>query len=87
MNGDVFAKRKQTHPMPCRDGEGLVVTFNALELAALLDGLLRGGIDAAGGLGEGEGGGAHEDTISAFQLYTTKPSSILLLFAIVVLPI
>ena len=36
--------------MPCRDGEGLVVTFNALELAALLDGLLRGGIDAAGGL-------------------------------------
>ena len=36
--------------MPCRDGEGLVVTFNALELAALLDGLLRGGIDATGGL-------------------------------------
>lgn len=52
MDGDVFAKRKQTHPMPCRDGESSVVTFNALELAALLDGLLRGSIDATGGLGE-----------------------------------
>ena len=40
MDGDVFAKRKQTHPVPCRDGEGSVITFNALELAALLDGLL-----------------------------------------------
>lgn len=59
MDGDVFAKRKQTHPMPCRDGKGLVVTFNALELAALLDSLLRGGIDATGRLGEGKGGGAH----------------------------
>lgn len=38
--------------MPCRDGEGSVVTFNALELTALLDGLLRGGINATGGLGE-----------------------------------
>lgn len=87
MDGDDLAQRKQTHPMPRRDGEGPVVTFDALELAALLYGFLRGGIDATGGLGEGEGRGAHEDTISAFQLYTTKPSSILLLFAIVVLPI
>lgn len=45
--------------MPRRDGKGLVVTFDAFELAALLNGLLRGGIDAAGGLGEGEGGFAH----------------------------
>lgn len=87
MDGDVFAKRKQTHPVPCLDGESTVVTFDALELTALLDGLFGGGIDATGGLVEGEGRGAHEDTISAFQLYTTKPSSILLLFAIVVLPI
>ena len=59
MDGDVLSKRKQTHPMPCRDGEGLVVTFNAFELAALLDGLLRGGINATGGLGEVEGGFTH----------------------------
>lgn len=62
MDGNVFAQRKQAHPMPCRDGEGLVVTFNALELAALLDGLLRGGIDPAGGLGEVEGGFTHDAT-------------------------
>lgn len=73
--------------MPCRDSESVIVAYYLLKLAALLDGLFRGGIDATGRLGEGEGGGAHEDTISAFQLYTTKPSSILLLFAIVVLPI
>jgi hypothetical protein len=36
--------------MPCRDGEGLVVTFDAFELAALLDGLLRGGKDATDGV-------------------------------------
>lgn len=59
MDGDVLAQRKQTHPMPRRDGKGLVVTFNALELAALLDGLLRGGIDTAGWLGEVEGGFTH----------------------------
>ena len=52
MDGDVLAQRKQTHPMPCRDGEGSVVAFNPLELAALLDGLLRGSIDATGGVGE-----------------------------------
>lgn len=46
--------------MPRRDDEGTVVTFNALELAALLDSLLRGGIDATGGLGEIEGCGAHK---------------------------
>ena len=45
--------------MPRRDGEGLVVTFNPLELATLLDGLLRGGIDATGGLGEVEDGFTH----------------------------
>ena len=73
--------------MPRRDGEGSVVTLNALELATLLDGLLRGGIDAPSRLSEVEGGFAHKDTITAFQLYTTKPKSILLLFAIVVLPL
>lgn len=52
IDDDVFAQRKQTHPVPCRDGEGLVVTFNPLELAALLDGLLRGGIDTTSGLGK-----------------------------------
>lgn len=45
--------------MPRRDGEGLVVTFYPLELAALLDGLLRGGIDTTGRLGEGEGRFTH----------------------------
>ena len=40
MDGDIFAERKQTHPVPCRDGEGPVVTFDAFELAALLDGFL-----------------------------------------------
>ncbi len=45
--------------MPRRDGKGLVVTFDALELAALLDGLLRGGIDATSRLSEVEGGGTH----------------------------
>ena len=59
MDGDVLAKRKQAHPMPCRDGEGMVVTFNAFELAALLDGFLRGGIDATGGLTEVERGFTH----------------------------
>ena len=59
MEGDIFAEGKQTHPMPCRDGEGLVVAFNTLELAALPDGFLRGGIDATGGLGEVEGGFTH----------------------------
>jgi len=59
MDGDVLAQRKQTHPMPRRDGEGLVVTFDTLELAALLDGFLRGGIDTTGRLGEGEGGFTH----------------------------
>jgi len=59
MDGDVLAQRKQTHPVPCRDGKGQVVTFYPLELAALLDGLLRGSIDTTGGLGEGEGGFPH----------------------------
>ena len=38
--------------MPCRDGEGLVVAFNALELVASHYGLFGGGIDAAGVLAE-----------------------------------
>ena len=46
--------------MPRRDGEGSVVTLNALELAASLYGLFGGGIDAAGGLGEVEGGFTHD---------------------------
>ena len=45
--------------MPCRDGEGSVVTIDAFELAALLDGFLGGSIDATGGLGEVEGGFTH----------------------------
>ena len=52
MNGDVLAERQQTHPKPRRDSEGSVVTFDVLELATLLDGLLRGCIDATSGLGE-----------------------------------
>ena len=64
MDGDILAKRKQTHPVSCRDGEGLVVTFDALELAALLDGLLRGGIDMTGGLGKVEGGFTHKESLS-----------------------
>ena len=55
MDGDVLAQRKQTHPMPRLDGKGSVVTFYPLELAALLDCFLCCGIDATGGLGEGEG--------------------------------
>ena len=56
--------------MPCRDGEGLVVAFNPLKLAALLDGLLGGGIDATGGLGEVEDGFTHNviPTLSPIQL-------------------
>ena len=38
--------------MPCRDGEGLVVAFDTLELAAPLYGLLGDGIDTAGVLAE-----------------------------------
>lgn len=38
--------------MPCRDGEGTVVTFDALELAALLDGPRGGGKGPTGGLGK-----------------------------------
>lgn len=59
MDGDILAERQQTHPMPRRDGEGVVITFNPLELATLLDGLLRGGIYATGRLVEIEGGGTH----------------------------
>lgn len=55
MDGNVLAKGKQTHPMPRRDGEGLVIAFDMLELAALLYCLFGGGIDAAGRLGEVEG--------------------------------
>ncbi len=76
MDGDVFAQRKQTHPMPCRDGEGLVVTFDALELATLLDCLLRGGIDATGGLGEIESGSTHNRIYSkAKTLYSVSALS------------
>jgi len=59
VDGDVLAQRQQTHPMPRRDGEGLVVTFNPFELAALLDGFLCSGIDPTGGLGESKDGSAH----------------------------
>ena len=54
--------------MPRRDGESSVITFNALELAALLDCFLRGGIDAAGRLGEGEGGFTHNRLYSLLIL-------------------
>ena len=62
MNCDVFAKWQQAHAVPRRDGEGLVVAFNPLELAAPLYGLFGGGIDAAGGLAEVEGGFTHSWT-------------------------
>ena len=55
MDGNVLAKRKQTHSMPRRDGESLVVTFDMLELATPFYCLFGGGIDAAGSLGEIEG--------------------------------
>ncbi len=45
--------------MSRRDGENPVVAFNPLELAALLYGFFRGGIDATGRLSEVEGGGTH----------------------------
>ena len=45
--------------MPRRDNKGSIVAFNAFELATLLDGLLRGGIDATGGLVEVESGFTH----------------------------
>ena len=76
MDGDVLAEGQQTHPMPCHDGEGLVVTFNALELATLLDGLLGGGIDATGVLIEVEGGSAHNRIYSkAKTLYSVSALS------------
>lgn len=59
MDGNVLAERKQTHSMSRRDGENPVVAFNPLELAALLYGFFRGGIDATGRLSEVEGGGTH----------------------------
>lgn len=68
MDGDILAERQQTHPMPRRDGEGVVITFNPLELATLLDGLLRGGIDATRRLSEVEGGGTHIRLYSLFNL-------------------
>lgn len=55
--------------MPRSDGESSVITFNPLELAALLDGLLRGGIDATGGLSEVEGCGAHIAFSSIYNLW------------------
>lgn len=45
--------------MPRRDGEGLVVTLDTLELAAPFYGFFGGSIDAAGGLGEVEDGFKH----------------------------
>ena len=59
MNGDVLAERKQTHPMPHRDGEGLVIAFHMLELAAPFYGFFGDSIDAAGGLAEVEDGFTH----------------------------
>ena len=50
--------------MPRLDNEGLVVTFDMLELAASLYGLLGGGIDAAGVLAEVEGGFTHDILLS-----------------------
>ena len=73
MDGDVLAKRKQTHPMPRRDGEGSVVTFYPLELAALLNGLLGSSIDATSGLGEVEGGGVHITKTHPAQFLSLHP--------------
>ena len=60
MDGDILAERQQTHPMPRRDGEGLVVAFNTFELAAPFYGLVGGSIDAARVLVEVEGGFTHD---------------------------
>ena len=46
--------------MPRRDGKSLVIAFYPLELAAPLYGLFGGGINAAGGLIEVEGGFTHD---------------------------
>lgn len=45
--------------MPRRDGEGLVVAFDTLELATPFYGLLGGSINAASVLAEVEGGFMH----------------------------
>lgn len=59
MNCDILAEGKQTHAMPRRDSEGLVVAFYPLKLATSFYGLFSGGIDATGGLDEGEVGFTH----------------------------
>lgn len=59
MDGNVLAKGKQTHPMPRRDGEDLVVALDTLKLATPLYGLFCGSIDAAGVLAEVESGFTH----------------------------
>ena len=46
--------------MPRRDDEGSIVAFNTFELAASFYDLLGGSINAASGLVEVEGGGAHD---------------------------
>lgn len=59
MYSDVLAKRKQTHPLPRRDGESSVVAFDTLELAASFYCLLGGSIDTSGVLAEVESGFTH----------------------------
>ena len=59
MDSDVLAERQQTHSMPRCDGEGTVVTFNPLELAASFYCLLGGSIDTSGVLAEVESGFTH----------------------------
>ena len=64
MDGNVLAERKQTHSMPRCDGEGLIIAFDAFELAAPFYSLLGGSIDAAGRLAEVEGGFVHDVSLS-----------------------
>lgn len=49
--------------MPCRDGEGLVVACDTLELTASFYGFLGGSIDATGGLAKVEGGFSHNTSL------------------------
>ena len=70
MNGDVLPERQQTHSMPRLVGEGLVVTFDTLELASPFYSLLCGGIDAAGVLGEVESCFSHRCLfLSRYELH------------------
>ena len=50
---------QQVHAMPRRDDKNVVIRRDMPELSALLNGTFHRSVNAAGGLGELEGGGAH----------------------------